>query len=112
VRGPFSSLYGQNALGGVVNVITRSPKKREMEASASYGSYDTKAAHVRYDDVYTFNGGLIESIVLSISGEMKKIRRLPQSARHDDGEKRVRETIPVTGWEQTTDRRGTRSTSW
>ncbi len=105
VRGPFSSLYGQNALGGVVNVITRSPKKREMEASASYGSYDTKAAHVRYDDVYTFNGGLIESIGLSISGEMKKSdgyrnQLVMTTAKSGTG------TIPVTGWEQTTDRRG------
>ena len=49
VRGPGSSLYGDNAFFGVVNVITR--RGRDIgggEASASYGSYDTGTGRVTY----------------------------------------------------------------
>ena len=38
VRGPFSSLYGGHAMGGVVNVITKIPEKREINVKAGYGS--------------------------------------------------------------------------
>ncbi len=38
VRGPFSSLYGGNAMGGVVNVITRMPDKREFVLKSGYGT--------------------------------------------------------------------------
>jgi iron complex outermembrane recepter protein len=38
VRGPFSSLYGGNAMGGVVNVITRMPDKREFALKSGYGT--------------------------------------------------------------------------
>lgn len=38
VQGPFSSLYGGNAMGGVVNIITRMPEKREFTVSSGYGS--------------------------------------------------------------------------
>ncbi|MEQ9055717.1 MAG: hypothetical protein RLO38_13565, partial [Roseovarius confluentis] len=41
VRGPFSSLYGGNAMGGVVNVITRPIDRRTVEAAAQYGTYGT-----------------------------------------------------------------------
>lgn len=42
VRGPLSNMYGSNAMGGVVNLVTRN--KEGAEASAflgSHGSYDT-----------------------------------------------------------------------
>jgi len=38
VKGPFSSLYGGNAMAGVVNVITRMPEKREFTLKTGYGS--------------------------------------------------------------------------
>ncbi len=38
VKGPFSSLYGGYAMGGVVNFITKMPKKREVVLKAGYGS--------------------------------------------------------------------------
>ncbi len=38
VRGPFSSLYGGYAMGGVVNIITRMPEKREFTLKSGYGS--------------------------------------------------------------------------
>ena len=42
VRGPRSALYGSNALGGVINIITRRPDQRRIDASAAYGTYSSK----------------------------------------------------------------------
>ncbi len=41
VRGPFSSLYGRYAMGGVINVIPKVPQKLEIRAKAGYGTDDT-----------------------------------------------------------------------
>lgn len=38
VKGAGSSLYGGNAMAGVVNIITRMPEKREMTLKTGYGS--------------------------------------------------------------------------
>ncbi|MBI4904661.1 MAG: TonB-dependent receptor plug domain-containing protein [Acidobacteria bacterium] len=40
-RGPFSALYGGNAMGGVVNLITRPVDRRRIEFSGQYGSRET-----------------------------------------------------------------------
>jgi len=49
VRGPASALYGSNAMGGVINIITRRGAETPFTAvSGAGGSYDTqlyKAAH-------------------------------------------------------------------
>lgn len=41
VKGAASSLWGNMAMGGVINIITRAPKEREAKVSASYGSFET-----------------------------------------------------------------------
>ena len=38
VEGPFSSLYGGNAMGGVVNILTKMPEKQEITLKSGYGS--------------------------------------------------------------------------
>jgi iron complex outermembrane receptor protein len=47
VRGPFSSLYGGNAMGGVINVITRPIDRRSAEVFTQYGSNQTVTASAR-----------------------------------------------------------------
>ena len=43
-KGPVSSLYGSNAMGGAINIITRKPtKKFEGNAELSYGTFNTKS---------------------------------------------------------------------
>lgn len=44
IRGPGSILYGSNAMGGVVNIITRKQKENGFHANANvlYGSYNTQ----------------------------------------------------------------------
>jgi len=44
VRGPRSALYGSEALGGVVNIITRKADSGRVEASVGYGTYSSKRA--------------------------------------------------------------------
>ncbi len=41
IRGPFSALYGGSAMGGVINIITKTAKKLEMLAHGGYGTYDS-----------------------------------------------------------------------
>ena len=43
VKGPRSTLYGTDAIGGVINIITRSPQGTGLDAVAGYGRYDTRA---------------------------------------------------------------------
>ena len=52
VQGPFSSLYGGYAMGGVVNIRTKMPDKREFTVKSGYGtgwsrgeSYDDLQSH-------------------------------------------------------------------
>lgn len=42
IRGAASALYGGNAVGGVVNIITNTPKSLEMKSAAGYGTHDTR----------------------------------------------------------------------
>jgi iron complex outermembrane receptor protein len=41
IRGPFSALYGGSAMGGVINIITKTPKKLEFLAQGGYGTFDS-----------------------------------------------------------------------
>ena len=49
-RGPFSSLYGGNAMGGVINVMTRPVTERALEISGQRGSQDTSLYSIRFSD--------------------------------------------------------------
>ena len=48
VRGPASVLYGSNAMGGVINIITKKQPQEGLRQSARimYGSYNTLSAEV------------------------------------------------------------------
>ena len=50
VKGPRSALWGTDAIGGVINVITRHEANNTWTAAAGYGAYDTEQA--------SLNGGL------------------------------------------------------
>ncbi len=46
VKGPSSSLYGSEALGGVVNIITKSPEYNKLQLGLKYASHQTMDASV------------------------------------------------------------------
>jgi iron complex outermembrane recepter protein len=41
VRGGASSLWGNYAMSGVINIVTKAPVKNNLSVLASYGSYNT-----------------------------------------------------------------------
>ena len=49
-RGPSSSLYGGNAMGGVIQLFTRPVTRRTVELSAQYGTYAAMMYSARYSD--------------------------------------------------------------
>jgi outer membrane receptor for ferrienterochelin and colicins len=54
IRGPGSVLYGNNAVFGVINVITRQGRQLNgTEVSGEYGSFDTYKARVTYGKLFT-----------------------------------------------------------
>jgi vitamin B12 transporter len=50
VKGPRSALWGTDAIGGVINVVTRRGSRDGWSAEAGYGDYDTRKA--------SLNGGV------------------------------------------------------
>jgi vitamin B12 transporter len=50
VKGPRSALWGSDAIGGVINVVTRRGSRDGWVAEAGYGDYDTRRA--------SLNGGI------------------------------------------------------
>ncbi|MGH7464253.1 MAG: TonB-dependent receptor, partial [Longimicrobiales bacterium] len=75
VKGPQSTLYGSEAMGGVVNIITRSPAEgvREAGVSATGGSHD------RLDISGTVLGG-IGSVAYGVDGGRRTIELVPGHA--------------------------------
>ncbi|MGH9752097.1 MAG: TonB-dependent receptor [Blastocatellia bacterium] len=62
VRGGSSDLYGSDALSGVINLITRPPSERVINAEAAYGNRDT-------GDVTFFAGDKWNGFSASVAGE-------------------------------------------
>ena len=52
VRGPYSALYGGNAMGGVIHVLTKSATKREFQGKieGGFGDVSSSAASLVYRD--------------------------------------------------------------
>ncbi len=52
VKGPSSSLYGSEALAGVINIITDKATKPKLNVGVRYGSYNTIDANVQASTTY------------------------------------------------------------
>ncbi len=62
LKGPQGTLYGRNATGGAVNVITRTPQQKfSMDAAVGYGNLQTMEANV-----YA-TGGLAKGIAADVA---------------------------------------------
>ena len=70
VKGPRSALWGSDAIGGVVNIVTRRGSQDGWIMEAGYGDYDTQRA--------SLNGGVD-------LGEVRRARR----RRFVDGQRRL-----------------------
>lgn len=60
VRGPMSALYGSEALGGVINIITKNPQEqRETNVTGKAGNGDTYGSDVYYSQKFKDFGLLL-----------------------------------------------------
>lgn len=74
IRGPGSVLYGNNAVFGVINVITRQGKQLDgAEVSGEYGSFDTYKARVTYGKLFTNGVQLVLSGTYYDSGGQDRL---------------------------------------
>lgn len=49
IKGPGSALYGGNAMGGIINVVTKKPtEKIEGSVAVHYGTYNTKGVNAKF----------------------------------------------------------------
>ena len=80
-KGPGSSLYGNNAMGGVINIITRKPvKSLEGMAGMAYGTYNTARP-----EIY-LGSRLDNGLTLTLSGFYQNsdgYNAVPDSLRQD-----------------------------
>ena len=62
LRGPQSALYGSDAMGGVINIITRKGSKKVKRTvtveGGSYGTITTRATMSGGDDAWTYSVGV------------------------------------------------------
>lgn len=104
VRGPFSSLYGGYAMGGVVNIITKMPEKREFTFKSGYGSSwkrgegldDLRKFYLSYGDRFK------DKLSLFLSYGYKATNGYPS----DYNVQSTKPTAGITGWSYTTDNQG------
>jgi iron complex outermembrane receptor protein len=104
VQGPSSSLYGGNAMGGVVNIITRMPEKREFKLKTGYGSsWDRGKALDDMQKYYlSYGDKLTDKFSLLFDYGYKATNGYPKYLN-------VVSTNPpagITGWSGTTDTQG------
>jgi iron complex outermembrane receptor protein len=103
VPGAFSSLYGSNAIGGVINIITKQPDTREVSVNLQKGWNDLSG-----EDGSVYFRDTLESGLGIVAG-----------AGYQDRDSFVNDfvvktptglappgTLPVTGWEGITTREG------
>lgn len=78
VRGPNSVLYGSDALGGVVNILTKKPKETEVDYTFSYGSFNTYQNRIR-------SGAKLKGFDFYATADKRKSNgHLPNSAYNGD----------------------------
>ncbi len=104
VRGPFSSLYGGSAMGGVVQAITRMPEKQEFMLKTGYGSAWSRGEAP--DDLRTvslsYGNKFMDKLSIYGSYGYRATSGYPTDLN-------IQSTAPpgtVTGWTLTTDNQG------
>lgn len=104
VPGPFSSLYGGAAMGGVVNIITKQPTKREVILRSGLGSNRTHKESGTYRDKWQFPESSLGIVVnLDHAGSEGYVQDYVQKS----ATAAAAGATATTGWEKTTSNTGT-----
>lgn len=91
VKGPRSSIWGTEAIGGIVNIITRRPAKSGLDAAIGAGRYDTRTAGI--------DAALVDGVSsLSLSGHWLDSDGFPTRSfdARDRGYRNVSGTLTAT----------------
>ncbi|WP_241764538.1 MULTISPECIES: TonB-dependent receptor domain-containing protein [unclassified Pseudoalteromonas] len=73
IRGPMSSLYGSEAMGGVINIITRTaPQQWSGSLAASYTSSMNDVSNDQYNTDFYAGGALIKDVLgIELTGSIQ-----------------------------------------
>ncbi|GAB0110967.1 colicin FY TonB-dependent receptor YuiR [Pseudoalteromonas distincta] len=73
IRGPMSSLYGSEAMGGVINIITRTaPQQWSGSLAASYTSSMNDVSNDQYNTDFYAGGALIKDVLgMELTGSIQ-----------------------------------------
>ncbi|MDL1964939.1 MAG: TonB-dependent receptor plug domain-containing protein, partial [Deltaproteobacteria bacterium] len=103
VKGPFSSLYGSNAMGGVVNIITSEPKEKlEMTINTGFESNNSQLYEMLCSgkaDKWIYSASARKRQTDGYASNLTVKKATPQTAEPTSGTK-------VTGADATTDKYG------
>jgi len=103
VKGPFSALYGGLAMGGVVNIISSLPEKKEFIFKTGYGSsFDRGKSLDDLRKVYFSYGNKIKNLSLFVSYGHEAVNGFPSKLV----EVMTQPPNGVSGWEYTTTSQG------
>ena len=90
VRGPQSVLYGTSAMGGVIHVITRSPRGRGVRAAGRWGSLGQRGLEVAAD-------ARLGAVALGAGGGWQRSALVPGLGDADGTSDRTHSRLQV-GW--------------
>ena len=68
VDGPTSNLYGNYAMGGVINIVTSRPARRTIEIKPQYGNLNSPKFDFFASDVWAKFGAAVEGSVFKTDG--------------------------------------------
>ncbi len=70
IRGPMSSLYGSDALGGVVNVILKQPTDdTQVNASLSYSQPENGGGAMEKGNIFVSGAGIPDKLLYTVTAE-------------------------------------------
>ena len=52
VKGPVSSLYGQNSMGGIINLVTKNYSQKFLNSKVTLGSFNKKDINIGMNNIY------------------------------------------------------------
>lgn len=90
VKGPVSSLYGTDALGGVINIITRAPERFTLKLRPEYGLFD--GGEGKQKNINAYISKRAGNLGLSFSGTFlgsSPYYKEDQTTLQGDGEKKT-----------------------